>query len=104
MFSFDVVQQPVEGMSGLLGRDVTKPLQGNKFRKFRNLILNIDDDGDDSYDEYVDVLPFDKDLVSVKDKFEGGVMGTDGSIYCMPLRARRCVRVVPCKSLLASNA
>ena len=30
-----------------------------------------------------------------KDKFEGGVMGSDGCIYCIPLRAKRVLKVVP---------
>ena len=35
-------------------------------------------------------------LVSTKDKFEGGVLGPkDGAIYCIPLRAKRVVKVVP---------
>eukprot|EP00729_Bicosta_minor_P021098 gene21098-5295_t len=30
-----------------------------------------------------------------KDKFEGGVMGADGCIYCIPLRAKRVYKVTP---------
>eukprot|EP00928_Gymnodinium_smaydae_P005669 TRINITY_DN11936_c0_g1_i1.p1 TRINITY_DN11936_c0_g1~~TRINITY_DN11936_c0_g1_i1.p1 ORF type:complete len:457 (-),score=94.72 TRINITY_DN11936_c0_g1_i1:52-1371(-) len=29
------------------------------------------------------------------DKFEGGVMGGDGCVYCIPLRAKRVVKIVP---------
>ena len=46
-------------------------------------------------EDHVDIMPFDEEMVRIKDKFEGGVMGMDGSIYCMPLRARRCVRIIP---------
>lgn len=35
-----------------------------------------------------------------KDKFEGGVMGDDGCIYCMPLRAKRVLKVIPGPPLL----
>lgn len=30
-----------------------------------------------------------------KDKFEGGVLGADGCIYCIPLRAKRVLKVIP---------
>ena len=30
-----------------------------------------------------------------KDKFEAAVMGNDGVMYCMPLRAKRIVKIVP---------
>merc|ERR1711972_688368 len=30
-----------------------------------------------------------------KDKFEGGVMGSDSCIYCIPLRAKHVLRVIP---------
>ena len=30
-----------------------------------------------------------------KDKFEGGVMGSDGCIYCIPLRAKRVLKIIP---------
>jgi len=31
----------------------------------------------------------------MRDKFEGAVMGGDGHIYCMPLRAKHVVKIVP---------
>jgi hypothetical protein len=30
-----------------------------------------------------------------KDKFEGGVMGEDGCVYCIPLRAKRVLKLIP---------
>ena len=30
-----------------------------------------------------------------KDKFEAAVMAPDGDMYCMPLRAKRIVKIVP---------
>lgn len=34
-----------------------------------------------------------------KDKFEGGVMGSDGCIYCIPLRAKHVLKVIPASPL-----
>jgi len=34
-------------------------------------------------------------LIGVKDKFEGGVLGADGCIYCIPLRSKTLVKIVP---------
>lgn len=48
---------------------------------------------DDS--EYIDVMYCGDDMVSCKDKFEGGVMGLDGNMYCIPLRAKAFVKVIP---------
>lgn len=45
--------------------------------------------------DHVDLLPCGADMMGVKDKFEGGVMGDDGCIYCVPLRARACIKIVP---------
>eukprot|EP00804_Cyclotella_cryptica_P019297 CCRYP_006189-RC/>CCRYP_006189-RC protein AED:0.04 eAED:0.04 QI:4178/1/1/1/1/0.75/8/136/603 len=45
--------------------------------------------------ESIDVLYCGDDMVSCKDKFEGGVLGLDGSIYCIPLRAKSFVKVIP---------
>jgi hypothetical protein len=50
-------------------------------------------------DDHVDVMHCGDDLVGVKDKFEGGVLGYDGCIYCMPLRSRTCVKIVPSESI-----
>jgi len=46
-------------------------------------------------EEHVDVMYCGDDMVSCKDKFEGGVLGKDGSIYCIPLRAKSFLKVVP---------
>lgn len=32
---------------------------------------------------------------AMKDKFEGGVMGGDGCIYCIPLRSKEVLKIVP---------
>lgn len=45
-------------------------------------------------EDHVDIMDC-GDIFGVKDKFEGGVMSHDGSIYCIPLRAKVCVKVVP---------
>ena len=51
----------------------------------------------DGRDDHVDVMPLGADLAGVKDKFEGGVQAVDGSsvMYCIPLRARSCVKIIP---------
>jgi hypothetical protein len=41
-----------------------------------------------SGNDQVDIVDCGEALVGVKDKFEGGVMGLDGRIYCMPLRSK----------------
>jgi hypothetical protein len=46
-------------------------------------------------EEIVDVMYCGDEMVNCKDKFEGGVLGLDGSIYCIPLRAKSFVKVVP---------
>ncbi len=46
-------------------------------------------------EEHVDVIYCGDDMVSCKDKFEGGVLGKDGSIYCIPLRAKAFLKVIP---------
>jgi hypothetical protein len=33
--------------------------------------------------------------VGGKEKFEGAVMGSDGNIYCIPLRAKAVLKIVP---------
>lgn len=44
----------------------------------------------------VDILYCGEKIVATKDKFEGGVLGPmDGCIYCIPLRAKRVVKVIP---------
>jgi hypothetical protein len=45
----------------------------------------------------VDLVYCGEKFVSFKDKFEGGVLGPkDGCIYCVPLRAKRVLKISPC--------
>lgn len=48
-------------------------------------------------EEHIDVIYCGDDMVSCKDKFEGGVLGLDGNIYCIPLRAKAFLRITPGK-------
>ena len=48
-------------------------------------------------EDHVDVMDCGENLAGTKDKFEGGVLGHDGSIYCIPLRSRVCVKIVPAR-------
>ncbi len=56
------------------------------------IIPSFDSDGSG---DQVDIIPCGENMMGVKDKFEGGVMGHDGCIYCIPLRARACVKIIP---------
>uniref|UniRef100_A0A7S4V5L1 Uncharacterized protein n=1 Tax=Ditylum brightwellii TaxID=49249 RepID=A0A7S4V5L1_9STRA len=64
-------------------------------------IQRVDANGNvmDDTKEHVDVLYCGEDMVSIKDKFEGGVLGLDGCIYCIPLRAKTLLKVVPGASI-----
>ena len=53
----------------------------------------------DDDDDIVELMDCGPDLIGVKDKFEGGVMGSDGCIYCIPLRAKTCVKIVPGRAI-----
>jgi hypothetical protein len=46
-------------------------------------------------EEYIDVIYCGDEMVGCKDKFEGGVLGHDGKIYCIPLRAKAFIRITP---------
>ena len=46
-------------------------------------------------EDYVDVLDCGDECRAFKEKFEGGVMSLQGDIYCIPLRAKHVVKVVP---------
>ena len=46
-------------------------------------------------EDAVELLELGPEFAGCKEKFEGGVMGADGSIYCIPLRAKRALKVVP---------
>ncbi|GKY95253.1 hypothetical protein MPSEU_000487700 [Mayamaea pseudoterrestris] len=45
-------------------------------------------------DDHVDILDCGP-MSGVKDKFEGGVLSNDGTIFCIPLRAKACVKIIP---------
>jgi len=51
----------------------------------------------------VDIMDCGEDLIGVKEKFEGGVLGADGCIYCIPWRCRTCVKIVPASPKLSSR-
>jgi hypothetical protein len=53
------------------------------------------DENDDDYDDHVDIIDCGSNMTGMKDKFEGGVLGPDGCIYCIPLRSSVCIKVVP---------
>ena len=46
-------------------------------------------------EEHIDVIYCGDEMVGCKDKFEGGVLGHDGKIYCIPLRAKAFIRITP---------
>lgn len=52
-------------------------------------------DCNDDDDDHVDIMDCGSSLIGVKDKFEGGVLGPDGCVYCIPLRSKICVKIVP---------
>ena len=60
-------------------------------------ILRIVPSKDPSCDDRdaVDVLYCGDDMVQYKDKFEGGVIDLEGNIYCIPLRAKALLKVIP---------
>lgn len=54
-------------------------------------------------EDHVEILHCGAKMMGVKDKFEGGVMGMYGCVYCIPLRARECVKIVPGPLLLEDS-
>lgn len=46
-------------------------------------------------EDHVDVLYCGDDMVHIKDKFEGGVIDHNGNIYCIPLRAKKLLKIIP---------
>ncbi|KAL7576630.1 hypothetical protein ACA910_005567 [Epithemia clementina (nom. ined.)] len=68
----------------------------------KDTTVSVEDHGEDDED-YVDIMDCGESLVGVKDKFEGGVLASDGCIYCLPLRAKVCVRIVPAPALTMAN-
>lgn len=53
----------------------------------------------DGAEDQVDVLYCGDDMVHLKDKFEGGVIDLDGNIYCIPLRAKTLMKVIPTENI-----
>ena len=58
-------------------------------------VLRITPARGDETEDHVDVIPCGEEMMGVKDKFEGGVLGHDGSIYCIPLKAKTCTKIIP---------
>jgi hypothetical protein len=56
-------------------------------------------DRTDGTEDVVELMDCGPDMIGVKDKFEGGVLGPDGCIYCIPLRAKTCIKIVPGKAI-----
>ena len=52
--------------------------------------------------DFVDIVDCGETMIGVKDKFEGGVLASDGCVYCLPLRAKVCVKLVPAESTRAA--
>jgi len=50
---------------------------------------------DPSEDAVIELLDCGEEHAVYKDKFEGGVMGSDGAIYCIPLIAKRVLKIIP---------
>jgi hypothetical protein len=50
-------------------------------------------------EDHVDIMDCGEDFIGIKDKFEGGVMGGDECMYCIPLRSRTVVKIVPGPSI-----
>jgi len=46
-------------------------------------------------EDLVDAIHCGDDMIKLKDKFEGGVMDSSGNIYCIPLRAKTLLKVIP---------
>jgi len=63
-----------------------------------NVVKRLDPECVDPED-CVDVLYCGDDMIKYKDKFEGGVMDLNGNIYCIPLRAKMLLKVIPAQSL-----
>lgn len=60
-------------------------------------VLRITPTTSDQDDDHVDIMDCGP-ISGVKDKFEGGVMSNDGNIFCIPLRAKACVKIIPASS------
>ena len=83
--------------NGFVGRDGCVygiPQRASGVLRIKPASLLNDDD-----DDIVEILDGGPELIGVKDKFEGGVLGPDGCIYCIPLRAKTCIKIVPGKAI-----
>lgn len=58
-------------------------------------VLKIVPASETQTEDQVDIVSCGAHMIGIKDKFEGGVMGSDGCVYCIPLRARSCVKIIP---------
>lgn len=58
-------------------------------------VLRIVPAAEPGQDPHIQMLDCGDEMAVYKDKFEGGVMGADGCIYCMPMIAKRVVKIVP---------
>ena len=58
-------------------------------------VVRVIPKGGDGSDDVVEIIPCGEQMIGVKDKFEGGVLGMDNCMYCIPLRARAVIKIVP---------
>ncbi len=54
-------------------------------------------------DDLVDVIYCGDQMVQLKDKFEGGVIDPKGNIYCIPLRAKTLMKIIPTEDIFSSS-
>lgn len=59
-------------------------------------VLRIVPRSESEGEDHVDIMDCGEELIGVKDKFEGGVLGADGCIYCIPLRGKTFEHVFFC--------
>ncbi len=79
--------------NGFCGRDGC--LYGIPQRAMGVLRISPQQRGMGDEEEAIDIIPCGENMVGTGDMFEGGVMGQDDCIYCIPLRARACVKIIP---------
>jgi hypothetical protein len=61
-----------------------------------NGVGDVENGGDDAR---VELLDCGEAFAGCKDKFEGGVMGADGCMYCIPLRAKWVLKILPAEPI-----
>jgi hypothetical protein len=79
--------------SGVL-RIMPKAVKEHVLQQHNNIQDNVEY-MNDAVEDSVDVLYCGDEMIGTKDKFEGGVMDKQGNIYCIPLRAKALVKVIP---------